>query len=194
MELAHANLTWLAVDVTDAQTVEHTAATIIARHGRLDALATFATAAVFGDFLSLTDEDWLIALNTKLLGSVRAARAVLPQMIEQGAGSIVFISGRGGLIAPPNHLPGASANAALSLVAQGMATQYGRHGVRVNAISPGPVASPRLDDMARTGASRTSALGRAAVPDQIADSVLFLLSDAASHITGTNLVVDGGRP
>ena len=183
----------LPVDLQDTASVEQALAQIIAERGRVDGMVCFAAAPAFGEFLDLSDDDWFLVWNTKMMGSVRAARAVLPTMIKQGGGSIVLVSGRGGMIAPPNHLPGASANAALNLLAQGLATRYGRDGVRVNALSPGPIRSARMDALVAQGAASTSALGRPGSARDVANAALFLLSDAAAHITGINMVVDGGR-
>jgi NAD(P)-dependent dehydrogenase (short-subunit alcohol dehydrogenase family) len=182
------------VDITDRKAVEDVASSLIARHGTIDALVVCTTLPIFGDFLELDDDDWFNILDTKLLGSVRAVRAVLPGMIRQCHGRIVLISGRGGTVPPPRHLPGACANTAINLLVQGLATAHGAQGIRINAVSPGPVASPRLDAMQRTvSAGVNNALGCAASPDDVADAVLFLLSDHARHITGTSLQVDGGR-
>lgn len=181
------------VDVTDSESVRLAADNILITHKRIDGLVTCTTIPGFGDFLALKDQDWLAVLDTKLLGSIRPARAVLPAMIEQRGGSIVLISGRGGTVAPPQHLPGACANAALNLLAQGLATQYGSYGIRVNAVAPGPIASPRLEMMTKGIANASSALGGPGTPEDIAQAVAFLLSPAAAHITGTRLAVDGGR-
>ena len=183
----------LALDVRDNQAVERAAQAILARFGRIDGLVTCTTVPRFGDFLSLTDQDWDAVLDTKLMGSVRAARAVLPAMIGQGRGSIVFIGGRGGTVPPPRHLPGASANAMLNLLAQGLATEYGEHGIRVNTVAPGPIESTRLDQMKSQGAGARSALGGPGTPEDVADAVYFLLSPHSKHVTGISLPVDGGR-
>ena len=181
------------VDLQDTASVEQAVARILDDYGRIDGVVCFAAAPGFGEFLDLSDEDWFAVWDTKLMGSVRAARAVLPSMIAHGRGSIVLVGGRGGLVAPPNHLPGATVNAGLNLLVQGLATRYGRDGVRINALSPGPIKSERMDALVATGAPSGSALGRAGQPRDVANAALFLLSDAAAHITGTNLVVDGGR-
>lgn len=183
----------LPLDVTDAAAVQAGAASIHARFGRIDGLVTCTTIPGFGEFIDLTDDTWLQVLDTKLMGSIRPARAVIPGMIAHGRGSIVMISGRGGSVPPPRHLPGACANAALNLLAQGLATQYGGQGIRVNTVAPGPIASPRLEQMKAGVATATSALGGPGTPADVASAVAFLLGDAARHITGACLPVDGGR-
>jgi NAD(P)-dependent dehydrogenase (short-subunit alcohol dehydrogenase family) len=183
----------LILDVTDRQAVDAAAELILTEYGRIDGLVTCTTIPRFGDFLSLSDEDWADVLNVKLQGSVRPARAVLPSMISQQNGSIVFISGRGGTVPPPRHLPGACANASLNLLAQGLATEYGHYGIRVNALAPGPIHSPRLAAMANGVAKTTSALGGPGTPEDVAAAAGFLLSSQARHITGACLPVDGGR-
>lgn len=183
----------LSLDITDRQAVDAAVQAILSTHGRIDGLVTCTTIPCFGDFLTLQDEDWSDVLNTKLMGSIRPARAVIPTMISQGRGSIVFISGRGGSVPPPKHLPGACANSALNLLAQGLATEYGQDGIRVNALAPGPIESPRLEQMKAGEATARSALGGAGTPEDVAHAVSFLLGPGAMHVTGICLPVDGGR-
>lgn len=183
----------LMLDVTDRRAVDAAAQQILNRYGRIDGLVTCTTIARFGDFFSLQDEDWSDVLNAKLLGSIRPARSVIPAMISQRSGGIIFITGRGGTVPPPKHLPGACANASLNLLAQGLATEFGQYGIRVNAVAPGPIQSPRLDVMTNGVANAKSALGGPGSPEDVAATVSFLLSPHAKHITGVCLPVDGGR-
>ncbi|MFG1191867.1 SDR family NAD(P)-dependent oxidoreductase [Xanthobacter flavus] len=184
----------LAVDITDAAAVDAAAAEIVKRFGRLDGVVTSTNLPIFGDFLKLADADWLKVIDTKLLGTVRVVRAALPHLIASGKGSVVVLSGRGGIEPSPQHLPGSSVNAALILLVRGLGTVYGPQGVRVNAVSPGPIKSPRLDALnaAGTGAPPDTALPGPGLPTDVADAVAFLLSDEARYITGSNLFVDGG--
>ncbi|SAK84452.1 short chain dehydrogenase [Caballeronia pedi] len=188
----------LSVDVADDRSVRTAFAQIEERFGRLDGLVTSTNVAAFGDFLDLTDDDWQRVIDAKLLGSVRPIRAALPRFIAQGRGAIVVISGRGGIAPPPNHFPGSSVNAALDLLVQGLGRKYGPQGVRVNAVAPGPIRSPRFDAMATTQAgdepTRLTALDGPGTPEDVAAAVTYLLSDDARFVTGTRLYVDGGGP
>ncbi|SAK98828.1 short chain dehydrogenase [Caballeronia arationis] len=188
----------LSVDVADDRSVRSAFAQIEERFGRLDGLVTSTNVAAFGDFLDLTDDDWQRVIDAKLLGSVRPIRAALPRFIAQGHGAIVAISGRGGIAPPPNHFPGSSVNAALDLLVQGLGRRYGPLGVRVNAVAPGPIRSPRFDSMATTQAAteptRLTALDGPGTPEDVAAAVAYLLSDDARFVTGTRLYVDGGGP
>ena len=86
----------LPVDIRSRDQVDGAVELIIAQSGRIDVLINSTSVSTFGDFLALTDDDWQSVLDTKLLGYMRSARAVVPHMVRQGAGTIINVSGRGG--------------------------------------------------------------------------------------------------
>jgi len=185
------------VDVCNRAAVDEAAAEIVRRHGRIDALVNSTSLSIFGDFLELDDEAWRQVLDAKLMGYVRAMRAVLPHMIRQGGGGIVNISGRGGRQPTPAHLPGGCANAAVNLLTKGVADVQLKHHVRANVVAPGPIASARFDTIKasneRVAADRPrQALDRIGQPEDVADVVVWLLSERARHVTGAVIPVDGG--
>jgi len=126
-------------------------------------------------------------------------------MASRKRGVIVNVVGSGGKVASPTHIPGGAANAALMLVTAGLASAYGRHGIRVNAVNPGATLTDRLKqgmeadaklagvtpEEALKRATERVPLGRLAEPEEIANAVLFLASDKASYLTGAILAMDG---
>ena len=186
------------IDIGDGAGVDAAAGEIIEAHGSIDGLVNSTSLSIFGDILQLTDAQWLQVLDAKLLGYVRTMRAVLPHMAQRGSGSIVNISGRGGRQPTPAHLPGGAANAAVNLVTKGIADIYFKQGVRANVVAPGPIVSPRFEtirasnDKVAGGERPRAALDHMGVPDDVAEAVVWLLSDHSRHTTGAVIPVDGG--
>ena len=137
--------------------------------------------------------DEAFAVNVK--APFLLAAALAPRMVERGSGTIINVTtmvaefGMAGLSAY-----GAS-KAALALLTKAWAAEYGPKGVRVNAVSPGPTSTPGTDAMGDGFAAIVSAvpLGRAALPEEIAETIVFLASDRASYLNGAVIPVDGGR-
>jgi 3-oxoacyl-[acyl-carrier protein] reductase len=183
-------------DITSDASVREAAARIASRLQRIDVLVNCSTLPIFGDFDSISDEDWERVTQTKLLGYVRTMRAAIPHIVARNDGRIVNLSGGSGRQPFENHAPGSAMNAATNAVTKALANRYGKQGVRINALAPGQIESERLATMARIGAVPSAAtipLGRLGRADEIANATVFLASDLASYINGTLLVVDGGR-
>jgi NAD(P)-dependent dehydrogenase (short-subunit alcohol dehydrogenase family) len=193
-------------DLRQAAEGEAMAAAVEAALGPIDALVASAGAAQRTPVDELTAAHWAAAMQAKFFPTIHARQAVLPRMAARGGGSAVAIVGMGGKLATPTHLPGGAANAALMLACAGLGHCHGRHGVRVNAINPGLVATSRMHEglAAQARASGESAeavldrqrralpLGRICEPEEVARVALFLASPAASYVNGAVLSVDGG--
>ena len=195
----------IPADLASRAEVDGAAREILAAHGRIDILVNSTALPVFGAFLELDDDDWERVLQAKLMGYVRTMRAVIPSMVERRFGRIVNVSGRGGRQPTPAHLPGCAANAAVNLLSKGIADIYGKDNIRVNAVAPGPIDTPRLttiassnDALAKQGqsaarpANAPTPLGRLGTPQDIANAVAYLVSERSAFVTGTIQAVDGG--
>jgi NAD(P)-dependent dehydrogenase (short-subunit alcohol dehydrogenase family) len=196
----------LAADLTVAGSAEAAVSAVIAEHGRLDVLVVSAGAAQGGLFWELDDAVWEEALALKFLGLVRALRAASVVMKDQGSGAMVAVVGNGGKQPNKRMLPGGAANAACLAVVRGLAEELAPYGVRVNAVNPGPTRTARWDrlisglaagsgeDAAEVEKQQTAGipLGRINEPEEVAQMIAFLASDAAGTITGTSLTADGG--
>lgn len=183
------------LDVTDAGAVRAAADAVIARFGAIDVLATTVAVPAFGPFLEIDADVFRAALEVKYLGYINCFQAVLPHMKKAEGGSIVAITGTGGKLPIAIHLPGGSVNAALNLVLKGLANEYGATGIRVNAVSPGPIMSERQQQMIDAGMGNPAAgipMGRLGGADEVADAVVFMASARAAYITGQVLSLDGG--
>ena len=186
------------VDVLDADSIGRVAADVESRFGPVYAMVN--SAAIFQpqqapELLPLDTWDRIVASAYRgtYVSNVEFAR----RMAAHGAGAIVNISSMVGQ--RPNHGHAYySAKAAVNMLTEGMAGEWGRSGVRVNAVSPGFVAVPRMVANIKEGRRyaispvEVSALGRLVEPAEVAESIAFLLSDRASAITGANLRVDAG--
>jgi NAD(P)-dependent dehydrogenase (short-subunit alcohol dehydrogenase family) len=161
--------------------------------GDVDILVNNAGFAWFGPSarLPVNTLDRLFAANVQapyLLVSVLA-----PKMVARGDGVIINLASRAGTMGQPDSAAYGATKAALASLARSWAAEYGPAGIRVNAISPGPVYTNAADRELFEASAKTTTLGRAAEPQEIADVIGFLASPRASYVTGTNIAVDGGR-
>ncbi len=180
-------------------------------HGRIDVLVNNVGAARtrLDGFLSITDEDWAASVNLNLMAAVRATRAVLPSMLEAGAGSIVTTSSVNAFLPDPAVLDYSAAKAAVANFSKSLSKEVASHGIRVNSVSPGPVSTALWlgeDGVAQAVARATggdaqavaksaasdAATGRFTTPEEVADLIVFLASARAANITGADFTIDGG--
>ncbi|MDM7832605.1 SDR family NAD(P)-dependent oxidoreductase [Cellulomonas edaphi] len=160
-------------------------------------------------FLSVTDDEWAASLNLGLMAAIRATRAVLGPMLEAGGGSIVTISSVNAFLPDPTVIDYSATKAALTNFSKSLSKEVGARGVRLNTISPGPVATDLwlgADGVAaRLGrasgsepgavsdaAAGQSVTGRFTRPQEIAELVALLASDVVANVTGADFVIDGG--
>jgi NAD(P)-dependent dehydrogenase (short-subunit alcohol dehydrogenase family) len=163
----------------------------------------------FDGFASITDAMWERTLELNLMAAVRTTRAVVPAMLAREKGNIVTISSVNATLADPTVMDYSAAKAALSSFCKALSKELGPHGIRVNTISPGPVATDLwlgADGVASkvaaaqgvtaadavAGATSAMVTGRFTQPAEIAAAVLMLASDATANITGADVRIDGG--
>ena len=162
-----------------------------------------------GGFLSISDDDWLATLNLDLMAAIRTTRSVLPRMLAAGSGSIVSICSVNARLPDPAVLDYSTAKAGLAGFSKALSKEVGARGVRVNTVSPGPVATDlwlgaggvaetvstatgaKPEDVAGQAASQMLT-GRFTEAAEVADVVLFLASERAGNITGADVTIDGG--
>lgn len=163
-----------------------------------DGLVANAGIVRFGPLRALALADWRAVVDVNLTGTFVSARAVADRMIEAGtSGSIVTVTSMNGVAPGPNAGAYGATKAAVALLTKQMALEWGPAGIRANAVAPGLIDAGMSEpiyadaDIRAQRAGRVP-LGRLGTGDEVADAVLFLLSDAAAYINGTELLVDGG--
>ena len=173
--------------------------------GGLSIVVNNAGVITRGPVTETTDADWTLSLGVNVEAPFRICRAAIPLMAAGGGGAIVNVSSCWGGKAPgPNHALYCMTKAAVASLTQCMGTDHARQGVRVNAVCPNEVNTPMLrsgfakrgfdPDTAVAELGTTVPLGRIAEPEDIADVVLFLASDAARYMCGALVEVNGGKP
>lgn len=190
----------LAVDVRDEAAVSGAVDEVVARHGRLDVVANFAGVAGGGPVHMVDADDWDRVVDINLKGTFLVCKHALRPMLAQRSGSIINVASVEGLQGTEGGSSYNASKAGVVMLTKNMAIDYGRAGIRVNAICPGFIDTPLLravmgsDNMAqyRDEYRDDHMLGRFGRPDEIAAAALFLASDDASFVTGHALAVDGG--
>jgi len=152
-----------------------------------------------GTILDIDPQEWQRVLAVNLTGAYLMSRAVLPAMIEAGGGSIIHLASMHGSVGRPGRVSYTTAKAALVMLAKTMALDHVEQGVRVNALSPGAVATRRITFRYGENAEATLKqvaqkypMKRFAQPEEMTGAAVFLASDASSYMTGSDLLVDGG--
>lgn len=185
-------------DVAEEATWQTLVATARESYGRLDTLVHNASHAVLKRPVDLTDAEWDRSLAVTLRGPWLSVRHCVPEMIKGGGGSIIFISTVNATITNPLFGVYSVAKAGLNAMARSVALDYGRDGIRCNAIAPGQIVGEReaarmVDNPLEDQLSRDCyPLGRYGRPEEIAGCALFLASDDSSFVTGIVLTADGG--
>lgn len=185
-------------DVTDAAAVDAFVAGVVARHGRLDGLATFAGIELGGGIEAVCADDWRRVLEVNVVGTANAVRAGMPHLVAT-RGAVVLCSSQLSLSGAAGCVAYAASKGAINAMARALALDHAAEGVRVNAVAPGATETPMMArafagldaaDVARALAHHP--LGRFGQPADTAAAAAFLLSDEAAFITGVVLPVDGG--
>ena len=184
------------MDLGDKEQIEQAVAGVAERFGRVDVLCNNAAyIGTWHNVVDATEEEWAGCLNTTLLGTQRFTKAVLPLMIAAKGGSVVITSSIQGMVACPNSVSYSTAKAGLLGFARSAACDFGKHNVRVNVLSPGPIRvhySPKPGEPGYDYQVRNTFLGRQGETAEVANAALFLASDESSYITGAVIPVDGG--
>lgn len=198
----------VVADASDTASARAAIETIRARHGRLDVLVANAGGHGFSAVGDTSDADWQAAMTVNLSTAFVMAREALPSLEAHGGGEIIVVSSLAGLFAGPSVAGYTVGKHALIGLTKSLARDYGRRGVRVNAICPGwvrtPMADAEMTEFARHAPGMESPadgyaavtadvpLGRPADPEEIAAIARFLGSRQSSYMTGAVLVADGG--
>ena len=188
-------------DLESSDACDELVADTIDEFGRIDCLVNSAGILVRGSAADTTDDDWRETMHVNLDVPFYLSRSALPYLLST-AGSIVNIASDWGLRAGAEHAAYCTSKGGLIMLTRAMAKDHARAGLRVNAVCPGDVDTPMLASEAEeldvdideflTDAAEDSPNGRIAEPGEIAALVLYLASDAARHITGTAIAIDGG--
>ena len=190
---------YVVADLGDMASIEHAVSTVVERHGRLDVAFNNAGVGVpphaVADF---PEDDFDLVLRVNLKGLFYAVSAEVKAMIAGGGGSIVNTSSVGSLIGNPALPAYGAAKRGVNSLTESAAVTYGPNNIRVNAIAPGLTITEMVEDWNRHDPGiidrivAGTPLGRAAQPEEIAESAAWLLSDRASYVTGVVLPVTGG--
>lgn len=191
-------------DLRDGSYSDELPGAVVKALGRLDIVVNNAGVITRGPVTETSDADWVLSVGVNVEAPFRISRAAIPLIAEQGGGAIVNVASCWGLRPGPNHAVYCMTKAAIASLTQCMGMDHAHQGVRINAVAPNEVNTPMLrtgfikrgfdPDTAVAELGKSVPLGRIAEPEDIADVILFLASDAARYMVGTVVEVNGGKP
>jgi 3alpha(or 20beta)-hydroxysteroid dehydrogenase len=183
----------IALDVTSESQWRDAVAATVDRFGSLTTLVNNAGMLHRASIAEETEEGFERSWRINCLGAFLGMQAALEQLHAADGAAIVNTCSTGAIRPFPAHIAYGSAKWALRGLTQAAAGELARSGIRVNAVFPGPIATPMLDAETQERLTAAAAFGRIGDPSEVADAVAFLVSDQASFITGSELVIDGGQ-
>ena len=192
-ELADDQVIAVELDVTSPEQWTTAVRQVVDRFGSLSTLINNAGVLHRASLTDETPEDFENSWRVNCLGVFLGIRATLDQLRAAEHAAIVNICSTGAIRPFPQHAAYGSSKWALRGLTQAAAAELGPSGIRVNAVFPGPIATSMLDEATQTRLVATAMFGRIGQPAEIADAVAFLVSEEASFVTGSELVVDGGQ-
>ena len=185
----------LGLDVADRASVEAAMAHVLDAHGRIDGLVNNAGVTRDNLLLRMKDEDWQQVLATNLTGVFLCTQAALKPMVRQRGGRIVNVTSVVGLVGNAGQANYASSKAGVVGFTKSVAREVASRGITANAVAPGFIETDMtagMTDKAREAVTAAIPMGRVGSPEDVAGTIVFLLSDAAAYVTGQVLGVDGG--
>jgi NAD(P)-dependent dehydrogenase (short-subunit alcohol dehydrogenase family) len=195
--------TFIQVDVTSASAVEAMISKTVETYGRLDCAhnnAGISGRGIAGTHPALTadypDERWQQVIAVNLTGVWLCMKYEIPQMLHQGGGTIVNTASAAGLVGSRGTSAYVASKHGVVGLTKTAALEYAPQGIRVNCVCPGMIQTPmtesRLRDPALQAQIRMRPMGRVGTPEEVAEAVVWLCSDAASFVTGHTMIIDGG--
>ena len=186
---------FVKTDVSKASEVEGLMNQTTEFYGRLDYACNNAGTFVMGQLFELSEEEWDRTINANLKGIWLSLKYQIPIMLQQKRGVIINMASMSAIIGNPGVSIYSASKGGVVALTQSAAIEYAASGIRINAISPGVISTPMVDDIPPPlleDIQSKHPIGRLGKPEEIANAVVWLCSDKASFVTGHNMVIDGG--